>query len=91
MILTGSIVAAFGWEYGFIASAFGGFVGVGIILAFVSDTPQSKGLPSIQDISGEEVKAVDKLRAKMAQYYLSHRLAVGRSLPLIAPKADVFS
>lgn len=67
MILTGSIVAAFGWEYGFIASAFGGFIGVGIILAFVSDTPQSKGLPSVQEISGEDIKPVDKLPTKEIQ------------------------
>lgn len=76
MILTGSIVAAFGWEYGFIASAFGGFVGVGIILAFVSDTPQSKGLPSIQDISGEEVKAVDKLPTKEIQRFVLRQPAI---------------
>ena len=67
MILTGSIVAAFGWEYGFIASAFGGFVGVGLILTLVSDTPQSKGLPSVQEMSGEEVKPVDKLPTKEIQ------------------------
>ena len=60
MILTGSVVAAFGWEYGFIVSALGGFVGVAIILLTVSDTPQSKGLPSIQEISGEEIKPVDR-------------------------------
>ena len=67
MILTGSIVAAFGWESGFIASAFGGFVGVGLILTLVSDTPQSKGLPSVQEMSGEEVKPVDKLPTKEIQ------------------------
>ena len=70
MVLTGSIVAAFGWEYGFIASAIGGFVGVGVILAFVSDTPQSKGLPSIQEISGEEIKAVDKMPTREIQKYV---------------------
>lgn len=76
MILTGSIVAAFGWEYGFIASALGGFVGVGIILAFVSDTPQSKGLPSIQEISGEEVKPVDKLPTREIQKYVLRHPAI---------------
>ena len=70
MVLTGSIVAAFGWEYGFIASAIGGFVGVGVILAFVSDTPQSKGLPSIQEISREEIKAVDKMPTREIQKYV---------------------
>ena len=67
MAVTGSVVAAFGWEYGFIASALGGFLGVGVILATVSDTPQSKGLPSIQEISGEEVRKVDKLPTKEIQ------------------------
>ena len=76
MILTGSIVAAFGWEYGFIASAFGGFIGVGIILSFVSDTPQSKGLPSVQEVSGEEVKAVDKLPTKEIQKYILRHPAI---------------
>ena len=76
MILTGSIVAAFGWEYGFIASAFGGFIGVGIILSFVSDTPQSKGLPSVQEVSGEEVKAVDKLPTKEIQKYILKHPAI---------------
>ena len=76
MILTGSIVAAFGWEYGFIASAFGGFVGVGIILTFVSDTPQSKGLPSIQEISEEEIKPVDKLPTKEIQRYVLKHPAI---------------
>ena len=67
MVLTGSVVAAFGWEYGFIVSALGGFIGVGIILASVSDTPQSKGLPSIQEISGEEIRPVDKMPTKEIQ------------------------
>lgn len=67
MAITGSVVAAFGWEYGFIVSALGGFLGVGLILATVSDTPQSKGLPSIQEISGEEVRKVDKMPTKEIQ------------------------
>ena len=67
MILTGSVVAAFGWEYGCIVSALGGFVGVGVILSCVSDTPQSKGLPSVQELSGEEIKAVDKMPTKELQ------------------------
>jgi OPA family sugar phosphate sensor protein UhpC-like MFS transporter len=65
--VTGSVVAAFGWEYGFLVSALGGFLGVGVILAAVSDTPQSEGLPSIQEISGEEVHKVDKLPTKEIQ------------------------
>ena len=76
MVLTGSVVAAFGWEYGFIASAIGGFAGVGIILTYVSDTPQSKGLPSIQEISGEEIKAVDRMPTKEIQKYVLRSPAI---------------
>ena len=76
MVITGSIVAAFGWEYGFIASAFGGFLGVAIILVLVSDTPQSKGLPSIQEISSEEIKPVDKLPTKEIQRFVLRHPAI---------------
>lgn len=76
MAVTGSIVAAFGWEYGFIASAIGGFAGVGIILAFVSDTPQSKGLPSVQELSGEEIKPVDKKPTREIQKFVLKHPAI---------------
>ena len=76
MILTGSVVAAFGWEYGFIVSALGGFLGVGVILSCVSDTPQSKGLPSVQKFSGEEVKAVDKMPTKELQKLILRHPAI---------------
>lgn len=76
MVLTGSIVAAFGWEYGFIASALGGFVGVGLILLSVSDTPQSKGLPSVQELSGEEIKPIDKLPTREIQKFVLKHPAI---------------
>ena len=76
MALTGSIVAAFGWEYGFIASALGGFVGVGLILLSVSDTPQSKGLPSVQELSGEEIKPIDKLPTREIQKFVLKHPAI---------------
>lgn len=76
MVLTGSIVAAFGWEYGFIASALGGFVGVGLILLSVSDTPQSKGLPSVQELSGEDIKPIDKLPTREIQKFVLKHPAI---------------
>lgn len=76
MVLTGSVVAAFGWEYGFLVSSLGGFIGVGIILTHVSDTPQSKGLPSVQEFSGEEVKPVDKMPTKEIQKYILKNPAI---------------
>lgn len=76
MVLTGSVVAALGWEYGFLVSALGGFVGVVIILTHVSDTPQSKGLPSVQELSGEEIKPVDKMPTKEIQKYILKNPAI---------------
>ena len=53
MAVTGSIVAAFGWEYGFIASAIGGFAGVGIILVPLLKIPQ-KILQRYMDEANDE-------------------------------------
>ena len=59
MITTGLIVGAAGWQWGFIAASAAGALGLVIILVFVSDTPESKGLPSIQQISGEPIREAD--------------------------------
>ena len=61
------MVAWIGWEYGFIFSAIAGVIGSVIILVFVSDTPESKGLPSVQELSGEEVLKTDTLPTKELQ------------------------
>ena len=53
MITTGLIVGAVGWQWGFIFAAAAGIAGVVSVLIFVSDTPESKGLPSVQELSGE--------------------------------------
>ncbi len=60
-IVTGFVVASLGWQYGFLFSAVGGLLGVAILLVFVSDTPESKGLPSVQDLSGEEALPTDSM------------------------------
>lgn len=59
MVITGYVVVFIGWQYGFIFSAIGGVVGSVVVLLFVSDTPESKGLQSIQEISREEAKQAD--------------------------------
>jgi OPA family sugar phosphate sensor protein UhpC-like MFS transporter len=66
-ILTGLIVGAFGWQWGFVAAAAAGGVGAMLILLMVHDTPESKGLPSIHQLSGEGVTAVDKMPTKELQ------------------------
>jgi OPA family sugar phosphate sensor protein UhpC-like MFS transporter len=63
----GLVVAWIGWEYGFIFSAIAGVIGSVIILVFVADTPESKGLPSVQELSGEEVLKTDTLPTKELQ------------------------
>ena len=66
-ILTGLIVGAFGWQWGFVVAAAAGGAGALLILLTVSDTPESQGLPSIQQLSGEDVKPADKMPTRELQ------------------------
>lgn len=66
-IITGFVVGALGWEYGFLVASLAGLVGSLIILLLVSDTPESKGLPSVQTLSGEQVTKQDKMPTKELQ------------------------
>ena len=66
-IITGMVVGAFGWEYGFIVAAAAGLVGSAVILLLVSDTPESKGLPSIYELSGEQKTKEDHMATKELQ------------------------
>ena len=66
-IITGMVVGAFGWEYGFIVAAAAGLVGSAVILLFVSDTPESKGLPSIYELSAEQKTKEDHMPTKELQ------------------------
>ena len=55
-IFVGSIVAAFGWKWGFFGAAIAGVIGVLLILFFLHDTPESKGLAPIEVLSGEKTQ-----------------------------------
>ena len=66
-IIVGFVVGAFGWEWGFIFSAIAGFIGVAVILLCVKDTPESQGLPSVQELSGEKIRKVDTMRTRELQ------------------------
>ena len=61
------VVGWLGWQSGFIMAALAGLIGTAIIMIFVSDTPESKGLPSIQEISGETLAKEDKMPTKELQ------------------------
>ena len=56
-IFVGSIVAVSGWQWGFFGAAIAGAIGIVIILFLMHDTPESKGLPSIEILTGEKVEA----------------------------------
>ena len=71
MIVTGFIVsAAGGWQWGFIAAAAAGVIGTVIAFVFISDTPESKGLPTVQELAGEPLKTLDKKPTKELQKWV---------------------
>ncbi len=53
-LFVGLIVGAFGWQWGFIGSSLAGIIGIAIIVLFLHDTPESKGLPPITTLAGED-------------------------------------
>lgn len=66
-IITGVVVGALGWQSGFVVAAVAGLIGSAVILLFVSDTPESKGLPSVYELSGEEMRKEDKMPTRELQ------------------------
>ncbi len=60
-------VGVLGWQFGFLVAAIAGVVGAALILLFVSDTPESRGLPSVQELSGENLTKTDKKPTKELQ------------------------
>ena len=70
MVMTGFIVAAAGWQWGFLAAAVAGVIGLAVSLIFISDTPESEGLPSVQELSGEPVREMDKKPTKELQKWV---------------------
>ena len=61
------VVGWLGWQSGFIVASLAGFAGAAIILVAVSDTPESKGLPSVQTLSGESLTKEDRMSTKELQ------------------------
>ncbi len=73
MIMTGFIVAAAGWQWGFLAAAAAGVMGLAVSLVFIADTPESEGLPSVQELSGEPVQELDREPTrKLQKWVFSH-------------------
>ena len=73
MIMTGFIVATAGWQWGFLAAAAAGVMGLAVSLVFIADTPESEGLPSVQELSGEPVQELDREPTrKLQKWVFSH-------------------
>lgn len=70
MIMTGFIVAAAGWQWGFLAAAVAGAIGLVVSLCLISDTPESEGLPSVEELSGESVQTLDKKPTRELQKWV---------------------
>ena len=70
MVMTGFIVAAAGWQWGFLAAAVAGVIGLVVSLVFISDTPESEGLPSVQELSGEPLREMDKKPTRELQKWV---------------------
>ena len=68
--LIGLVVGWAGWQWGFLFAAACGLVGSMVILLMVSDTPESKGLPSVQELSGEQTRKADTLPVRELQKYV---------------------
>ncbi len=52
-LFVGMLVAGAGWKWGFFGAALAGVLGIVLILMMMHDTPESKGLPPIEVLSGE--------------------------------------
>ncbi len=67
VFVLGLVVGLIGWEYGFIFSAIAGVIGSVMVLLLVSDTPESRGLPSVQEVTGEKPRKTDSMPVKELQ------------------------
>ncbi|MCD8313312.1 MAG: MFS transporter [Bacteroidales bacterium] len=73
LVVTGLIVGALGWQVSFVFSALCGLVGAVLVMFLVSDTPESKGLPSVQELSGEEPQKEDTMpTSKLQKMIFTH-------------------
>lgn len=52
-VFVGLLVATFSWQWGFLGAAIAGALGVVLVMFCMHDNPESKGLPSIEQISHE--------------------------------------
>ncbi len=69
-VLTAVVVSYFGWEWGFRAAAIVGLLGALMISLFFHDTPESKGLPPVNDDFIKEVSTWDEQKEVLKNPYV---------------------
>ena len=52
-VFVGMLVATFGWKWGFFGAALAGVLGILIIIFFLHDSTEAKGLPPVEVLAGE--------------------------------------
>lgn len=62
MVGIGFLVGAAGWQWGFVAAGAVGLAAAVLALLFITDTPESAGLPSVQEWYGEEPEKKEPTR-----------------------------
>ncbi|MBQ8838882.1 MAG: MFS transporter [Bacteroidales bacterium] len=55
-IFVAALVSAAGWQWGFFGASVAGALGVTLIALWLHDTPESKGLPPVEVLSGEKTQ-----------------------------------
>ncbi|GAA4809712.1 MFS transporter [Litoribaculum gwangyangense] len=70
-VLTAVVVSYFGWEWGFRAAAIVGLLGALMISLFFHDSPESKGLPPVnEDFKKEQVSTWDEQKGVLKNPYV---------------------
>ncbi|MCF8274667.1 MAG: MFS transporter [Flavobacteriaceae bacterium] len=70
-VLTAVVVSYFGWEWGFRAAAIVGLLGALMISLFFHDTPESKGLPAVnEDFKKENISTWDEQKVVLKNPYV---------------------
>ncbi|MFS2222422.1 MFS transporter [Pantoea sp. B65] len=68
-----TVIAGFGWHFGYFTTAMLGVVGIVVILLFMQDSPQSAGYPPISVIRNDPVEPTEREGSVLKNQLLSLR------------------
>ena len=67
LVAVGMMVGVAGWQWGFLFAAVAGLAGAAVIVLYVHDTPESEGLPPVQELVGEKMSEADRRPTRSLQ------------------------